>query len=120
MELSVWAQVAIGLVIVVHVVAAYFEMYQFPWFAHRVAKIDRTAAEQCRVVGWNQGLYNLFFVVGLLFTLVTKYGPENWAVQVFCLSSLAVAGIGAWVSMKNLRVGLAQTVPAGIALALIF
>lgn len=118
MELSLFTKLVICLVILIHIAAAYFEMYQFPWFAKRAAGIDAPHAEACRVVGWNQGLYNLFFVVGLLVSLFIEPGPESLTLQIFCLASLAMAGLGGWYSMNNYKVAVGQTVPSGLVLAM--
>jgi putative membrane protein len=71
-------------------------------------------AEQTRVLGMNQGLYNGFLAAGLIWGLVAG-GNTGFAVKVFFLVCVAVAGIFGAATVSR-RILFVQTVPAVIAL----
>lgn len=119
MELSLYAHIAVGFVAVLHVAAGVVEMKFWPKFAKRVAGIALEHGEATTVVGWNQGLYNLFLAGGLIYSLIIQASPISLTLQVFCLICVALAGLGGWYSMGNWRVAAGQTGFAVIALALV-
>ena len=110
------AQIATGLVALIHVYIVVLEMVLWEKPAGRRA--FGTTAEDARtmsVMAANQGLYNGFLVAGLVWGL--SMGREGTAVTVFFLACVLVAGLygGATVSRKIL---LVQALPAAVALAL--
>ena len=72
-------------------------------------------AEQTAVLAANQGLYNGFLAAGLIWGLTLN--DEGFAVRVFFLSCIIVAGIFGAVTAKP-SILFVQAVPALIALAL--
>ncbi|AEV83568.1 membrane protein [Actinoplanes sp. SE50] len=71
-------------------------------------------AEQTRVLGLNQGLYNGFLAAGLIAGLIAG-GHTGFAAKIFFLVCVAVAGIvGATTASR--RILYVQTVPAALAL----
>jgi len=64
----------------------------------------------------NQGLYNGFLAAGLVWGLVA--GPAGFAVRVFFLCCVVVAGVfGALTAKRSIL--LVQGVPGAVALALV-
>ena len=72
-------------------------------------------AEQTAVLAANQGLYNGFLAAGLIWGLTLK--DEGYAVRVFFLSCIVVAGIFGAVTAKP-SILFVQAAPALIALVL--
>ena len=109
--------VLVGLVALIHAYIVVLEM--FLWTTPRGRRAFGTTpefAEQTRVLGANQGLYNGFLAAGLLWGLIAG-GGTGFAAKVFFLVCVAIAGIfGAATASR--RILFVQTVPA--ALALIF
>lgn len=115
-----WATYVMVLAAVIHIVAGFVEMNFWPWFAKLAAGIATEHGEATRVVGWNQGLYNLFLAGGLLYaTFMMSAGPGRTAIQTFCLICFCIAGIGALYSMHSIGAFIGQTVIPGVALYLL-
>lgn len=73
-------------------------------------------AEESKVLGANQGLYNGFLSAGLIWSIVDKnYGNE---IAIFFLSCVIIAGIYGAYSTKKIKLFYIQGVPAIIALVL--
>ncbi|MCD7100073.1 DUF1304 domain-containing protein [Stenotrophomonas sp. MMGLT7] len=107
---------AISLVLVVALLHAYFLVLEmFLWTRPLGLKTFRNTAEKAeltRVLAANQGLYNGFLAVGLLWGLASG----QWPVVTFFLACVVVAGIyGAW--SVNRRIFYVQALPALVALA---
>lgn len=91
----------------------------FLWDKPLGMKIFRQSAENAaasKALAANQGLYNGFLAVGLLWALIL--GAEGRAIAIFFLSCVIVAGVfgAATVSKRILYV---QALPAAIALGLV-
>jgi putative membrane protein len=115
--MQVLANVAVGLVALLHVYFLVLEM--FLWTKPLGLKTFRNTpekAETTRVLAANQGLYNGFLAAGLLWGL--WLGSAGFQFKVFFLGCVIAAGVyGAWsVSRRILWV---QAAPAAIALALV-
>ncbi len=104
------------LTLLVGAIHLYFMVLEsFRWEHPRTRKVfgmSPELASQTKAMAANQGLYNAFLGVGVIFALATG----NTAMQVFLLLCVAVAGIvGALTAVKAAL--YAQTVPAALALA---
>ena len=115
--MSTAANIAIGLVALLHAYFLVLEM--FLWnkpFGRRVFKLTPEFAAASKGLAANQGLYNGFLVAGLVWGLAM--GAPGIQVKVFFLSCVVVAGVfgGATVNRNILFV---QAVPGIIALALV-
>jgi putative membrane protein len=71
-------------------------------------------ARQTRALAANQGLYNLFIVVGLLWGL--SFGPVGELTRVIFLGFVSVAGIFGGLTVNG-RIFLIQGLPGLLALA---
>ncbi len=79
---------------------------------HKVFKLKPDFAEQTATLAANQGLYNGFLAIGLIWALIT--GQQQ--VQVYFLGCVVVAGLyGAYSASMNIL--FIQALPAAFALA---
>jgi len=118
MNMSVVANIVVGLIALLHVYILVLEM--FLWtkptglraFGHSLE-----AANASRVLAANQGLYNGFLAAGLFWGL--SLGDSGVDIQMFFLGCVLIAGLygAATASRKILYV---QAVPAAIGLGLVF
>ena len=111
------ADVAVGLVALIHLYILVLEM--FLWkkpFGRKVFGLTSEFAEKSAALAANQGLYNGFLVAGLVWGL--SLGEAGFSIKVFFLGCVVVAGIfGALTA--NRRILWVQAVPGIIALALV-
>ncbi|GAA1586256.1 DUF1304 domain-containing protein [Actinoplanes couchii] len=101
-----------AVVALIHVYIAVLEMFLWTKPQGRKAfNLTPEFAEQTRVLGLNQGLYNGFLAAGLIWGLL----GGGFGAIVFFLICVAVAGVvGALTASR--RILYAQTVPAVLAL----
>ncbi|RDI27459.1 putative membrane protein [Pseudacidovorax intermedius] len=114
-ENNVIGNLLTGLVALIHVYILMLEM--FLWDTprgHKAFGLTPEFARATRVLAANQGLYNGFLAVGLIWGL--WLGAAGLAVKLFFLGCVAVAGLyGAATS--NRKILFVQTVPAVLAMA---
>lgn len=65
----------------------------------------------------NQGLYNLFLVAGLLWSMVAAE-PQARSLKLFFLGCVVVAGVYGGLTV-NKRIMIVQAAPAAVALAVV-
>ncbi|MHB0753863.1 DUF1304 domain-containing protein [Polaribacter sp. M15] len=98
------------LVIIIHMYIVYLEMVL--WTTKTGIKTfglkNKEFAEQTKVMAANQGLYNGFLAVGLIWSLITS----NAEVTIFFLSCVFTAGIYGGYSTKKIRIFYIQSLPA--------
>ena len=116
--MSMIANIIVGLIALLHIYILVLEM--FLWTKPAGLKAfgqTLEAANASRVLAANQGLYNGFLAVGLIWGL--SLGAGGIDVQIFFLSCVLVAGLygAATASRKILFV---QAIPAAIGLVLVF
>ena len=115
--MSAMANVVVGLVALVHVYILVLEM--FLWDTPtglRVFGQTKEAAAASKVLAANQGLYNGFLAVGLMWGL--SLGADGTDVKVFFLACVLVAGVyGALTASR--RILFVQAIPAAVGLALV-
>lgn len=112
--------ILIALIAAIHLYIAWFEI--FAWEARGPAifsTLDPALFEPTVAIAANQGIYNAFLAVGLLWSLTLS--DQLWQARIATcfLGFVAVAGLmgAATVSTSILMV---QTVPATLALALLW
>ena len=116
--------------------AAYQEMFTWCAFSNQVLGLDTHLEDNCTVeplvavreltrqLGLNQGLYNVFLAVGILFAIPGLASDRTKLVGIFALACMAVAGIFGYFTvvgvapaeMNNIRVFGAQALPPILAL----
>jgi putative membrane protein len=111
------ADVAVGLVAVLHLYFLTLEM--FLWkkpLGRRTFGLTPELAEATASLAANQGLYNGFLAAGLIWGIAL--GAGGFAIELFFLGCVIVAGLfgAATASRKILWV---QAVPGAVALALV-
>lgn len=117
--MNVVAQVLVGLVAVIHFYIVVLEM--FLWTKPRGMKVFRTEPEfaaKSATLAANQGLYNGFLAVGLVWGLIAAE-PVGFQFRVFFLLCVAVAGLYGAATVGK-RILFVQTVPALLALGAVF
>ena len=117
--MSIFAMILIGLIAALHFYIAWFEM--FAWES-RGPKVFRSFPKDLfgptKTLAANQGLYNAFLAVGLVWSLVIKDPVWSQNVAICFLGFVAAAGLyGAATASK--RILYVQAAPALVALALI-
>lgn len=116
--MQIFVQTLVALIAALHLYIMVLEMAL--WETPRARKTfgtDPEFASKTKVLAANQGLYNGFLAAGLIWGL--WQGAAGHDVEVFFLTCIAVAGIfGAMTA--NRRILFVQTVPAVLALALLF
>lgn len=110
----------VALVVLEHVYFLYLEM--FLWTKPKGLKVFKQSLEKAQasqVLAANQGLYNGFLAVGLLWGMLHPNPLIGRQIQLFFLSCVVVAGAfgGATVGV---RLFFVQAVPAMIALYCFF
>ena len=76
---------------------------------------DQTFADRSAPLATNQGLYNGFLVVGLVWGLLAA-DPVGFQVRIFFLGCVIVAGLFGAATVSR-RIIVVQAVPAALALA---
>jgi putative membrane protein len=115
--MSLFANIVVGLVGVIHVYILVLEMFLWDKPAGlRAFGQTQEAATASKVLAANQGLYNGFLAAGLFWGL--SLGAAGTNVKVFFLACVLVAGLygAATASRKILFV---QALPAALGLALL-
>lgn len=112
------ALVFIALVAVEHVWFAILEMVLWtkPIGIKTFRKSESFAKESAPLAA-NQGLYNLFLVAGLVWSLVAAE-PQARSLRIFFLACVVVAGVFGGITVSK-RIAYLQATPAAIGLALV-
>jgi putative membrane protein len=118
--LAIAAAVMVTIVAALHVYFLVLEM--FLWrtpFGLRTFRMTKEAADTSAVLAANQGLYNGFLAAGLLWALVAYGVTGGRPILTFFLLCVIVAGIYGAATV-NRRIALIQSLPAAIALTLVW
>lgn len=102
-----------------HIFIFYFEVFKWETLGKKIFKsLPEDVFKPTKVLAANQGVYNLFLAVGLLWGLVTKGELCSQNILLFFLICVVIAGIfgGATVSK---RIYFVQAAPALITLILL-
>ena len=106
--------IIISLVTFIHFYIVYLEMVL--WTTKKGIKTfglkNKEFAEETKVLAANQGLYNGFLAIGLIWSLITV----KTDVSIFFLSCVFIAGIYGAYSTKKIRIFYIQTIPALLGL----
>lgn len=112
--------ILIALIAVLHVYIAWFEI--FAWESRGPAVFKSFPPDlfsQTIKMAANQGLYNAFLAAGLFWSLFIKDRAWQRNVAICFLLFVAIAGVFGAVTVAP-RILLVQTVPAVLALVLLF
>jgi putative membrane protein len=109
------AKILVVLVVLIHVYIVVLEMFLWTTvFGRRAFGMSEEFAKQTRALAANQGLYNLFLVVGLLWGL--SFGPVGELTRIIFLGFVSIAGIFGGLTVNG-RIFLIQGLPGLLALA---
>ncbi len=111
--------VLVALIAALHLYIAWFEI--FAWTSRGPVVFDTFPAElfpQTTQLAANQGVYNAFLAVGLIWALFIRDSVWQRRVAICFLGFVLVAGIAAAITV-SLRPGLFQIVPSLLALLIV-
>lgn len=113
------AMVVVGLIAVLHLYIAWFEMFAWESRGPKLFRdFPRDLFAPTKVLAGNQGLYNAFLSAGLIWALFI--GDPVWAANVATCFLLFVLVAGIYGAMTaSRRILYVQAVPAALALALV-
>ncbi|SOC83239.1 putative membrane protein [Ensifer adhaerens] len=102
--MTIAAAVLTALVALLHVYILYLEMFLWTKPAGlRTFGMSLEKAEETKVFGANQGLYNGFLAAGLLWSLVHPDALFAYELKVFFLGCVIVAALyGAWSASRKI------------------
>ncbi|AGC78369.1 putative membrane protein [Nonlabens dokdonensis] len=111
--------ISIGAIALLHLYIMYFEMFAWETKGRKVFRnFPKEFFSQTTVMAANQGLYNGFLAVGLIWTYFIENEEWKFNVSLFFLGCVAIAGIyGAFTASKKIL--FVQTLPAVIAMILL-
>ena len=111
-------KILIGLIAFIHLYILWFEMFAWTTRGPKIFRnFPRDLFEPTKAMAANQGLYNGFLAVGLIWTFFIENTEWKFNVALFFLICVAVAGIyGALTASKKILI--VQTVPALMAIIL--
>lgn len=112
------SQIATLLVALLHIYFLVLEM--FLWtkpYGRRVFSLTEEKAQLTKSLAANQGLYNGFLALGLLWGVAE--GPPGIQLRLFFLGCVIVAGIFGSITASR-KILYVQALPAAIAVVLIF
>ena len=115
--MTMLANIAVGLVAVLH--GAFLVLEMFLWtkpIGRRVFGLPPDVMTGSAALAANQGLYNGFLAAGLVWGL--SLGPAGFAIKVFFLACVIVAGVFGAATAKRSILWF-QGLPAMVALALV-
>jgi putative membrane protein len=109
------AKILVVLVVLIHVYIVVLEMFLWTTvFGRRAFGMSEEFAKRTRALAANQGLYNLFIVIGLLWGL--SFGPVGELTRIIFLGFVSIAGIFGGLTVNG-RIFLIQGLPGLLALA---
>lgn len=117
MKLTV--QIIIGLIAFLHLYFMWFEMFAWTTKGRKIFKsFPPELFEPTKPMAANQGLYNGFLAVGLIWTyfISNSYWSDN--ISLFFLGCVAVAGIYGAITVEK-KIFFIQALPALLAIVLI-
>mgnify|MGYP000064821784 CR=1 FL=1 len=112
--MSILTIILIGIVALEHIYFLILEM--FLWTTPKGIKAfglkSKQFAEDTKVLAANQGLYNGFLALGLIFSVIEK----DLRYAIFFLFCVTIAGIFGAFSTKQIKLFYIQAIPAILAL----
>ena len=118
--MSIVANIAVGLIALLHVYILALEMFLWDKEAGQRAFGKKTPDEikHTKVLAANLGLYNGFLAAGLFWGL--SLGANGTSVKVFFLCCVLIAGLYGAASTRKIKILFTQAIPAALALALVY
>lgn len=119
--MDILAKLFTGVVIAIHMYIFYFEVFAWNTIGKKAFgnKMPPEVFAYTKGLAANQGLYNLFLAVGLIWSLLIENPVWQQNVAVFFLCCVAVAGLYGGITASK-KIFIVQLIPAGIALLAIY
>ena len=112
------ALILVALIALLHFYIAWFEIFAWTTRGPKVFEtFPQELFEQTIQIAANQGIYNAFLAIGLVWSLLIKDAKWQKNIATCFLAFVAIAGVGAIVTVA-VKPGLIQLVPSVIALVL--
>lgn len=117
--MSILAALLVGAIAALHFYIAWFEMFAWTTRGPKIFRgFPRELFEPTRAMAANQGLYNAFLAVGLVWSLFIQ--DQQWQMRVAICFLLFVAAAGVFGALTaSRRILLIQALPAAVAIALV-
>lgn len=118
--MRIFALVFIAVIAALHFYIAWFEIFSWTSRGPKIfTEFPKELFEQTIQMAANQGIYNAFLAVGLVWALLIK--DRKWQVNVATCFLLFVAAAGLFGAITvTSKTFLIQTVPALVALAFLY
>jgi len=118
--MSIFANIAIVVVVCIHLFLAWFEMFSWLKTGPKIfVHMPKDLFAPTKSMAANQGLYNAFLAVGLIWSLFIKDPVWQTNIATCFLLFVTTAGLfGAYTS--SIKALMSQSIPALIALLLIY
>lgn len=116
--MNILTQILIGLIAFIHLYIFVFECFLWEVRGPKVFKnFPKELFPKTKALAFNQGVYNLFLAIGLLWSLFIQ--NEIWQINValFFLSCVFVAGVAGAITER--KIFFVQSLPALITIILI-
>lgn len=114
--------VNIGIVICIFLHLWFLILEMFLWtssLGRKAFKMEQDFAQQSAKLAANQGLYNGFLSLGLLWGLFANNPIESLHIKTFFLGCMVLAGVYAGLAFSK-KILFVQALPAGISLVLLY
>jgi putative membrane protein len=118
--MKIISQILIGLIAFQHLYILWIEMFAWTTVGRKVFRgFPREFFHTTKAMAANQGLYNGFLAVGLVWSLLISDKIWSFQVSLFFLACVITAGVfGAFTADK--KIFFVQALPAMIAMAVLF
>ncbi|MCJ8322556.1 MAG: DUF1304 domain-containing protein [Rhizobiales bacterium] len=112
-------QVLVILVAFLHLFFAWVEMFAWTSLGPKMfRRFPKELFEPTKIMALNQGLYNGFLAVGLLYGVISEDYPWQWDIQMLFLTFVTVAGIVGALTVSR-TIFYVQSAPALMAMIFI-
>ncbi len=117
-RLALWATIIVALL---HLVFMVLEATQWSTeLGQSLTHLSASVAGESAGVGFNMGLYNGFLAFALFWSTFALRERETYSAQWVLLTFIVIAGVVGAITMKNVGIFLLQSLPALVALGLIW
>lgn len=114
------SKIIIGFVAFIHLYILWLEMFVWTTRSRKVFKtIPSDQFEKTKVMAANQGLYNGFLALGLIWSLCISDAIWSKNIAIFFLSCVFIAGVYGAVTVSK-RIFYVQSIPAILGLLSLF
>lgn len=118
--MEILSKILIGFVALEHLYILFFEMFAWETIGKKTFDfLPKELFTPTKAIAANQGLYNGFLAVGLIWSLLIPNKEWAFNIGVFFLSCVIIAGVYGALSLTK-KIFLTQALPAIIAFIVLF